>query len=292
MLRVYITKKWTTIRPCLQRQARNLTLDKSIPPLRPRYLPPILVGTTGCAGIFITAAFIHEKETETLWKKIKNHKDAPSWSKLRELITDDNLFNLDVWEARRKLLLEKKDQILEKVNQTLESYQSLPLGVRNGITKTATVILSMSEAERTISMLIALNLCVFGAWRVPRLQPFMNRYFVHNPTSGRYITLLTSSFSQRQFTHLALNMVGFWTIGPWIYDALGKEQFIALYLSLGIGSNTVSHVAQLALSHRRPIIPSLGASGAIYGLISGTAVMYPEAAVFFALIPIFPIKLR
>jgi rhomboid-like protein len=150
----------------------------------------------------------------------------------------------------------------------------------------------MTEADKTISVLIAMNVLVFGAWRVPRLQPFMNRYFVHSPTSGRYITLLTSSFSQRQATHLALNMVGLWTIGPWIYDTLGREQFIALYLSLGVGSNTISHVAQLALYPHRPIIPSLGSSGAIYGLLSGTAVMYPESAVFIAFLPTVPIKIR
>lgn len=293
MLRVLTRKKLKLEYTYFQRNVHHISNSEVSPLLRPHYLQPILVGTTSCAGIFIVAAIVHEREKESFWKKLKNRTDIPSWSKLREIITDENLFNLDIWEARKRLLIEKKEEWMQTLNDNLERYQGLPDSVKSVLTTILKSILSMTEAERTISVLIAINVLVFGAWRVPRMQPFMNRYFVHNPVArGHSITLLTSCFSQRQFTHLALNMVALWTVGPWIYDTLGREQFVAMYLSLGVGSNTISHVAQLALRRHRPIIPSQGASGAIYGLLTGTAVIYPEAALFVAFLPSVPLKIR
>ena len=42
---------------------------------------------------------------------------------------------------------------------------------------------SLSEADRLFAQILAANVAVFLAWRVPALAPFMTRYFTANPAS-------------------------------------------------------------------------------------------------------------
>ncbi|KAI8073899.1 hypothetical protein BC940DRAFT_231336 [Gongronella butleri] len=149
----------------------------------------------------------------------------------------------------------------------------------------------MSDAERTLAYLIGANCLVFGAWQVPRWTPFMSRWFLHHPGSGQSITLITSCFSHKEGLHLACNMIGLWSFGGLMHDYLGREQFLALYMTTGIGANMVSHTLSLALRNQRPLLPSLGASGAIYGLLSGTAYLQPNASIALVFLPMVPIKL-
>ncbi|ORY97666.1 hypothetical protein BCR43DRAFT_438525 [Syncephalastrum racemosum] len=149
----------------------------------------------------------------------------------------------------------------------------------------------MTEAERTLASLIGINLVVFGCWQIPRLAPFMTRWFLHHPTKGNSITLLTSCFSHQEVLHLGLNMVGLWSFGSIMHEVLGREQFLAFYLTTGIGANVASHVLSLASRRWRPLLPSLGASGALYGLLASTAVLYPQSSVYIAFLPFIPIQL-
>ncbi|KAI8085023.1 uncharacterized protein BX664DRAFT_266366 [Halteromyces radiatus] len=151
----------------------------------------------------------------------------------------------------------------------------------------------MTESERTLAGLVGLNLLVFGAWQVPRWTPFMVRWFMHHPGAGSFgsITLVTSCFSHKEGLHLACNMVGLWSFGGLMHDYLGREQFLALYLSTGVGANMISHTLSLAFRRSRALLPSLGASGAIYGLLSGTAYLEPQASVSLIFLPFIPIKL-
>ncbi|KAI7902755.1 uncharacterized protein BX663DRAFT_434974 [Cokeromyces recurvatus] len=150
---------------------------------------------------------------------------------------------------------------------------------------------SLSEAEKTIAGLIAINTVVFGCWQIPRLIPFMSKWFLHLPGSRHNITLLTSCFSHQQFLHFALNMVGLWSFGRVVHDSFGREQFIAMYLGMGIGANIFSHCLSLVMRNSRPLLPSLGASGAIYGLVAATAVMHPNSSISLVFLPMIPIKL-
>ncbi|KAI7863306.1 hypothetical protein BDF14DRAFT_1745541 [Spinellus fusiger] len=151
--------------------------------------------------------------------------------------------------------------------------------------------LSLSEAQVTLACLVALNGVVFAAWQIPRLLPWMQRWFMHHPAHPRTITLLTSCFSHQGFLHLSMNMVGLWSFGTYLHDTLGREQFIALYLSMGIGANVISHCLSTALRSTRPMIPTLGASGAIYGLLSGMAYLHPQSSITMIFLPFLPVTL-
>ena len=149
----------------------------------------------------------------------------------------------------------------------------------------------MTESEKTLSVLIALNSLVFIGWQIPRFIPFMSQWFLHLPGTKRNLTLLTSCFSHQEFFHFALNIVGLWSFGRVVHDTFGREQFLAMYLSAGVGANVVSHACSLALRNSRPLLPSLGASGAIYGLVASTAILHPNSSISLIFLPMIPIKL-
>ncbi|KAI9498962.1 hypothetical protein BDB00DRAFT_754155 [Zychaea mexicana] len=154
---------------------------------------------------------------------------------------------------------------------------------------------SLTEAEKTLWTLIGINVAVFGCWQSFRMLPFMTKWFTHNPANRNSltssITMVTSCFSHQEVFHLMLNMMGLYSFGMVIHQHLGREQFVASYLATGIGANVASHVLGLATRRFRPVMPSLGASGAIYGLLAGTAYLYPNSSVSLIFLPFIPIKM-
>lgn len=50
------------------------------------------------------------------------------------------------------------------------------------------------EGKRIAYQICAINGVVWLMWQFSRLQPFMHTFFMHNPLSGRYVTLLYSMF--------------------------------------------------------------------------------------------------
>ncbi|KAG2213455.1 hypothetical protein INT47_009129 [Mucor saturninus] len=261
-------------------------------PFKPNYVGTVSFGVSASTMLFFIAAVVHEKEKETLWQRLRKRTDGPKWSTIRDLITDDKLFQADLWQEQKKMWLEKKQALLDDLRDKLEKFNSIPIEVRRVFLTVAQTYLSLSDAEKTMTGLIGVNLLVFCAWRIPALKPVMNRYFTHNPGSGQYLTLITSCFSHRDLLHLTMNMVALWSFGPLIHDVLGREQFVAAYLSVGINANVISHVVSLALRQSRPLNSSLGASGAIYGLISATAYTNPNSSVFVPFLPTVPININ
>lgn len=260
---------------------------------RVSYTIPLVFGGIVCTGAFITAGIIYDRNQQTVWQRWLADNNI-GWRWLRGDPRAPRPTMGELWQEKRRLILEKRQQWMDRVVATLGQWQQiygLPETVRRMALITAGKWASMTESERTLFGLIAINVVVFGAWQVPRWTPFMSRWFLHHPGSNRPLTLITSCFSHKEGLHLACNMVGLWSFGGLVHDYLGREQFLALYLSTGVGANMVSHAVSLAMRKSRPLLPSLGASGAIYGLLSSTAYLQPQASVSLIFLPFFPIKL-
>ena len=84
---------------------------------------------------------------------------------------------------------------------------------------------------------------------------------------GQWYRLLTAVFLHQSPMHIAFNMLSLWWLGPPLEAALGRVRFIALYLLAGLGGSALTYVVA------DPLQPSLGASGAIFGLLGATAVL-------------------
>ena len=100
-----------------------------------------------------------------------------------------------------------------------------------------------------------------------------------------YLALLTSMFLHAGPLHLAGNMLFLWVFGNNIEDTLGRVRFVAFYLLCGLIAGLV-HVALNANS----MFPTVGASGAIAGVLGAYLVLFPRARVltlaFIVLVPL------
>lgn len=94
--------------------------------------------------------------------------------------------------------------------------------------------------------------------------PFQPRIGV---AAGEYYRLLTSAFLHANVLHIALNMYALYLFGPPVEAALGRIRFVALYLIAAVGGSAMSY------AFGNPVQPSLGASGAIFGLLGAYLVI-------------------
>ena len=144
--------------------------------------------------------------------------------------------------------------------------------------------------------IIALNLAAFAvelSLRGPEATAFLYRYAVipdefrigHNlPISAGpapFATLFTGLFLHGGFLHLFGNMLYLWIFGDNVEDRMGPFRFLIFYLVCGI----LAFLAQI-YSNFDSRIPSLGASGAIAGVLASYLVQFPRARVK-VLVPVF-----
>jgi membrane associated rhomboid family serine protease len=99
------------------------------------------------------------------------------------------------------------------------------------------------------------------------------------PTPGSvYLTLLTSMFMHGSLMHLLGNMLFLWIFGDNVEDDLSHGRYAAFYLVTGVIAS-LSHVVSTVVFADNPFIPSLGASGAISGVMGGYLVLHPQRRV-------------
>lgn len=89
------------------------------------------------------------------------------------------------------------------------------------------------------------------------------------------LTVFSSMFLHGGFLHLAGNMLYLWIFGNNIEDALGHGKFILFYLFSGVVA-AYSH----AITETNSMIPMIGASGAVSGILGAYLVLYPQARVY------------
>ena len=108
---------------------------------------------------------------------------------------------------------------------------------------------------------------------VPGLQP--------TPFSV-YLTLLTSMFMHGGIAHLFGNMLFLWIFGDNIEHAMGHARYLLFYLVCGVLASLAHVLTTVAFASGgdgSTLIPSLGASGAISGVLGGYLLLYPHRRV-------------
>jgi membrane associated rhomboid family serine protease len=96
-----------------------------------------------------------------------------------------------------------------------------------------------------------------------------------------YLTLFTSMFMHGGIAHIAGNMLFLWIFGDNIEDRLGHVRYLIFYLLCGVLAS-LAHVfatAAFAGSEANLLVPSLGASGAISGVLGGYILLHPSRRV-------------
>ncbi len=132
----------------------------------------------------------------------------------------------------------------------------------------------------------------FGSFRLDgqSLRGILSTTFGLMPLSNGFMPwqLITYQFMHADFWHILFNMVfGLWMFGMEVEHVWGSRKFLIFYLMCGV----VAGVAQLILA---PILepanllgPTIGASGAVFGVLVAFALMFPDRYIFvYFLIPV------
>jgi membrane associated rhomboid family serine protease len=89
-----------------------------------------------------------------------------------------------------------------------------------------------------------------------------------------YLTLLFSMFMHASWLHIGGNMLYLWIFGDNIEDRIGSVKFLVFYLLCGLAASAAD-----IMFKTDSIIPSLGASGAIAGVLGAYLVLFPKRKV-------------
>jgi membrane associated rhomboid family serine protease len=101
-----------------------------------------------------------------------------------------------------------------------------------------------------------------------------------------WVTLFTSMFMHGGILHLAGNMLFLWIFGNNIEDSMGRVRFLLFYLLAGL----IAVYAQ-SLLDTGATVPTIGASGAVAGVLGGYALLYPQARVLSLIFIVFFVTL-
>jgi len=137
--------------------------------------------------------------------------------------------------------------------------------------------------------LIVVNLAVFVLYQLPHLDRSIADYGflpcrVDNTCPGLGsswpVTALTSMFMHAGWEHVLGNMLFLWIFGNNVEDAMGRVRYLVFYVLAGlVATATQTAVTLHAASTAAERIPSIGASGAIAGVLGAYFVLLPRARV-------------
>ncbi len=119
------------------------------------------------------------------------------------------------------------------------------------------------------------------------VQPVEYRLFLNPRYPGQIgladvaVPLFTSMFLHGGWLHIIGNMLYLWIFGDNVEDRMGHIKFFIFYILCGLTAS-LAHI----LADPRSAVPSLGASGAIAGVLGAYITLYPKARVL-VLVPIF-----
>ncbi|MDI6839824.1 MAG: rhomboid family intramembrane serine protease [bacterium] len=144
-------------------------------------------------------------------------------------------------------------------------------------------------------LIIAVNVFLFGyeVWLGKGIEAFVTKFgcIPYEITHGVdlfpyldfpvYFTLITSIFLHGSWFHLLGNMWFLFIFGDNVEDWLGRGRFILFYLGCGVAASLVQ-----ILFHPMSKVPTIGASGAIAGIMGAYLILYPRTRVL-CLIPFF-----
>ncbi len=142
-----------------------------------------------------------------------------------------------------------------------------------------------NPSQRTpyvVYALIAANVAVFlyEMASVHGDRALMQFYFDYAMIPARFTAgenpqaLITSMFMHAGFMHIAGNMLFLWIFGDNLEDQMGHFGFLAFYLACGVAAA----LAQVS-SGPSSVVPMVGASGAIAGVMGGYLLLFPKARV-------------
>ncbi len=139
-----------------------------------------------------------------------------------------------------------------------------------------------------VKHLLIINVLAFVALNTPRIGQFLFEFGALWPIgSGRFDVwqLVSYMFLHAGFGHIFFNLFALWMFGQAIENFWGTNRFVTYYFLTGIGA------ALLHMLIGGGGAPTLGASGAVYGILLAFGMMFPNRPIML-LFPPIPIKAK
>ncbi|MBC7186117.1 MAG: rhomboid family intramembrane serine protease [Calditrichaeota bacterium] len=123
--------------------------------------------------------------------------------------------------------------------------------------------------------------------RIPRLEAFLALIPAWVIGKGWWWQLFTYMFLHGNVLHLLVNMLFLWVFGADLERVWGWRRLLSYYLTCGVGAGLFHLVFRL-----HSVVPVVGASGAVYGLLMAYGLLFPERVITLFLFFVLPIQIR
>ena len=121
------------------------------------------------------------------------------------------------------------------------------------------------------------------------LSSLLGLYYFKQPLFGIWQPL-TYMFMHAGFSHIFFNMFALWMFGRIIEQVWGGQRFFIYYIICGLGAALVQELCQMT-GLLNPYSMTIGASGAVYGILLAFGMIFPNERLFIIPIP-FPVKAK
>ncbi len=146
-----------------------------------------------------------------------------------------------------------------------------------------------------VKTLIVANVIVFLIQMVLPMN-WMLEHFALIPAKvihqGYVWTLVTAGFMHGNVMHILFNMIGLYVFGEMIEKLYGKKWLLLFYFFCLIGSSLMVVGFDAAAGRLAKEIPTVGASGAVFGLLAAAALLFPNRQLILLLMFIIPVRLK
>ena len=141
----------------------------------------------------------------------------------------------------------------------------------------------MSNVPKAVKHIIIINVLMLVLTYLN--NPLMSKWFALNPISfiWKPWQLVTYMFMHGGFGHLFFNMYTLFIFGSVLENVWGTKKFLTFYFVTGIGAALVNIGVQYLTGS---FALTVGASGAIYGILMGYAMLYPDSMLTLILPPV------
>ncbi len=140
----------------------------------------------------------------------------------------------------------------------------------------------------TVNVVVFLGMLIGGSGFSGWLTQVFGFYSDPVTTFSQPWRLVTYMFLHGGFLHIAFNMLWLWFLGRMVEEQLGTLNFLTIYFGAGIGGALINTIVTVFMGGGD--IPTIGASGAVFGIMVAFAMLFPTFKLMLILLP--PIEAR
>jgi membrane associated rhomboid family serine protease len=149
---------------------------------------------------------------------------------------------------------------------------------------------------RYTRLLIGINVAVFvleaisGPWLLATFALWPIGHFgvaqFDSPVGFKLWQLITCGFLHANFLHLAINMYALWMFGSDVEGAVGPRHYLTLYFASLLSSSVTQLLVVSMMTSTGGVYPTVGASGAIFGILLAFGLLFPRRTIVLLIPPI------